>query len=101
MRTFTNTPRATANNKIPNWNARKASRVVRSARDSPVMNIKSLGEITNNPARTSSLRRGTVSYQPENYQGDRTDKVKVANDQAVTVPSASSGLIVEVDGAGS
>jgi hypothetical protein len=64
------------------------------------MNIKSLGDITNNPARASSLIRGTVSYQREKYQRDLTDKVNVASDQAVMVPSGSSGLIVEVDGAG-
>ena len=54
-RTFTITPRDTAKSRIPNWNARKASNGVRSVRGSPVMNIKSLGDITNNPARTTSL----------------------------------------------
>ena len=55
MRTFTNTARDTENNRIPNWYARKASKEVRTARDSPVMNIKNLGDITNNPERVSSL----------------------------------------------
>jgi len=77
---FTNTPSDTPNNRIPNWNARKASNGVRSVRGSPVMKIKSLGDITNNPARASS-------------------KANVATDQAVMVPSASSESIVAVDGA--
>ena len=55
LRTFTNTPRDTADSRIPNWNARKASNGVRSVRGSPAMNIKSLGDITNNPARAMSL----------------------------------------------
>jgi len=77
---LTNTPRDTANNRIPNWNARKASNGVRSARGSPVMNIKSLGDSVNNPARTDS-------------------RVNAAKDQVVMVPSASSESIATVDGA--
>jgi len=76
---FTNTATDTENHRIPNWNAKNASRGVRNVRDSPAINIKSLGDTTNNPASTSS-------------------RMNVANDQAVTVPSASSRLIVAADG---
>lgn len=100
MRTFTNTPRDTANKRIPNWKAKKASRVVKSVRDSPAMNIKSLGDITNNPPRTSSLTHGSMSYQPEGHHGEGTDRVNVASDQAVIVPSGSSGLVVKVGDVG-
>jgi len=61
-RTLTNTPRDTPNDRIPNWNARKASKGVRSVRGSPVMNIRSLGDIVNNPARASSLAH--EMYEP-------------------------------------
>ena len=101
MRTFTNTPTETANNRIANWNAKKASRAVGSVRDSPAMNIKSLGDITNNPARINSLTYGAVSHQPEKYRWDGADTVNEARDQAVIVPSGSSGLIREMDGASS
>lgn len=69
MRTFTNTPRDTANNKMPNWKAKKASSVVRDVRDSPVINIKSLGDITSNPARKSSLTHAAVSYSEKTPKG--------------------------------
>ena len=99
-RTLTNTPRDTENNRTPNWNARKASNGVRSARGSPVMNIKSLGDIVNNPARANSLARGVCELQSRKYQGDDwTDRVNAAKDQVVMVPSASSESIVIVDGA--
>lgn len=58
-RTFTNTPMDTPNNRMPNWNARKPSKGVRSVLGSPVVNIKSLGDSTNTPASTSSLTHKT------------------------------------------
>ena len=63
------------------------------------MNIKSLGDITNSPARTSSLVRETLCELPAGqYQlGGGTHRTNVANDQAVMVPSASSESIAVVD----
>ena len=97
-RTLTNTPRDTPNDRIPNWNARKASNGVRSVRGSPVINIRSLGDIVNKPARASSLGHEKCEVPTRTCQGDRTDKVNAANDQAVMVPSASSASIAAVGG---
>ena len=87
----------TENSRIPNWNARKASSGVRSVRGSPVMNIKSLGDMTNNPARESNLAHETSELPAGKYQGDGTDRTNAANDQVVTIPSASSESITGVD----
>ena len=98
--TLTTTPRDTANSRIPNWNARKASNGVRSVRGSPVMNIKSLGDIMNNPARTTNLAREICEFPAGKYQRDyRTDKANAPNDQEVIVPSASSDSTATVDSA--
>jgi len=62
------------------------------------MNIRSLGDIVNNPARASSLAHDICEPPTRKYQGDRTDKVNAAIDQAVVVPSASSESIAAEGG---
>lgn len=87
----------TESSRIPNWNARKASSGVRSVRGSPVMNIKSLGDKTNKPARASNLAHERSELPAGKYQGDGTDRANAANDQVVMIPSASSESITAVD----